>query len=317
MVKNLKDLMTRFSDEQACRDYLVQQRWNGVPECPYCGCQKSYKIENGKRFKCANKECYKKYSVTVGTIFEASNIPLTTWFAAMYLITAHKKGVSSVQLAKNLGVTQKTSWFIIHRIRESLKDKGSELLSNTVEVDETYIGGKLANKHSKERKEARKKGTGYTANMTGVMGMVERKGDLKLKVIGINNAGVAVKPVIRENISPDAIVITDGFGGYHGLSKEYKQHEVLNHSRDEFVRGEFHTNTIEGFFSFLKRSLYGCYHAVSPKHLQKYCDENAYRYNTRKLHDGFRFQLSMQNIEGRLKYVNLVNGKEESTNKEA
>jgi transposase-like protein len=311
MVKNLLDLQAKFDTEDKCREYLVQQRWNGNPVCPYCSYNRSYVIEHGKRFKCANKECYKKYSVTVGTIFEASNISLKTWFHAMYLITAHKKGVSSVQLAKDLGVTQKSAWFMIHRIRESLREKESKLLSNTVEIDETYVGGKLHNKHRKVRNEARKKGTGYTANMTGVMGMVERKGDLKLKVIGVNNAGVAVKPVIRENISPDAVIITDGFGGYYGLNKEFKQHEVLNHSQDEFVRGEFHTNTIEGFFSFLKRSLYGCYHAVSPKHLQRYCDENAYRYNTRKLHDGFRFQLSLQNIEGRLDYLTLVNGKRE------
>jgi transposase-like protein len=142
MVKNLKDLMSKFKDEQACRDFMVQQRWNGVPECPYCGHRKSYKIEGGERFKCANQTCYKKYSATVGTVFEASNIPLTTWFPAMYIISAHKKGISSVQLAKDLGVTQKTAWFMLHRIRESLKEDHSEMLGGIVESDETYMGRK-------------------------------------------------------------------------------------------------------------------------------------------------------------------------------
>src|SRR5215213_4814482 len=145
MVKNLKDLMKKFEDEAKCREFLVQQRWNGVPVCPKCGHTKVYNIENGKRFKCANNKCYNKFSVTVGTVFEASNIPLSTWFPAMYLIISHKKGISSIQLAKDLGVTQKTSWFMLHRIRESLKSKGSSLLSNVVEVDEVYIGGKVGN----------------------------------------------------------------------------------------------------------------------------------------------------------------------------
>src|SRR5436190_303417 len=139
MVNNLKDIFKKFSDEAARRQYLVQQRWNGSPVCPYCGSGKWYNIENGKRFKCGNKECYKKYSVTVGTVFEASNIPLSTWFPAMYIIASHKKGISSVQLAKDLQVTQKTAWFMLHRIRESLKAKNSPLLSGIVEVDETYM----------------------------------------------------------------------------------------------------------------------------------------------------------------------------------
>ena len=145
--KNLKDLLKKFSDEQACRDFLVQKRWNGVPTCPYCGCTKSYKIENGKRFKCANKECYKKYSVTIGTVAQDTNIPLSTWFAATYLITAHKKGISSCQLGRDLGVAQKTAWFMLHRIREALRDKKGLLLTSEVQADETYIGGKEEFKH--------------------------------------------------------------------------------------------------------------------------------------------------------------------------
>ena len=133
MISNLKELFAKFSDEAKCREFLIQQRWNGVPTCPKCGSTKAYKIENGKRFKCANNKCYSKFSVTIGTVFEASNIPLTTWFPALYIISAHKKGISSVQFAKDLGVTQKTAWFMNHRIREALKVKNSPLLGGTVE----------------------------------------------------------------------------------------------------------------------------------------------------------------------------------------
>lgn len=147
MIANLKELFAKFSTEQACIDFFVQLRWQGVPQCPECGWNKTYKIDSGKRFKCANNTCYKKFSVTVGTVFESSNIPLTTWFPAIYIIASHKKGISSVQLAKDLGVTQKAAWFMLHRIRESLKADNSFLLGGTVQVDETYMGGKETNKH--------------------------------------------------------------------------------------------------------------------------------------------------------------------------
>ena len=129
MVKNLQQLTKKFSTEAKCREFLVKQRWNGTPVCPSCGCGKTYVIENGNRFKCANKECYRRFSVVAGTVFEASNIKLTTWFMAMYLIMSHKKGISSIQLAKDCGVTQKTGWFMLHRIRESLKETNPEMIS--------------------------------------------------------------------------------------------------------------------------------------------------------------------------------------------
>ena len=144
MFNNLRELIATMPDEKACRDYLIQQRWNGKPVCPHCGFERCYIIENGKKFKCASPDCYKKFSVTVGTVFECSNIPLTKWLMALYLCTAHKKGISSYQLGKDIGIAQKSAWFMLHRLRELLSHIPKEILSGTVEIDETYMGRKYA-----------------------------------------------------------------------------------------------------------------------------------------------------------------------------
>ncbi|HTD93773.1 MAG TPA: IS1595 family transposase, partial [Chitinophagaceae bacterium] len=145
MFTNLKELIQSMPDEQTCRDYLVQQRWDGKPVCPSCGCTRVYEIDKKTRYKCSNSECYKKFSAMVGTIFEASNVPLSKWFMAVYLITAHKKGISSYQLGRDIGVTQKTAWFMLHRVREMMRPKGATKLDSIVEVDECYVGGKVKN----------------------------------------------------------------------------------------------------------------------------------------------------------------------------
>ena len=308
MVKNLKDLMKKYSDEDKCRELFIQQRWEGgVPVCPYCESTKSYVIENGKRFKCGNQTCYKKYSVTVGTVFHASNIPLTTWFPAMYLIASHKKGISSCQLARDLGVTQKTAWFMLHRIRESLREKGSELLSNIVEVDEVYIGGKVKNMSKAKRASMRTENGGTINNKYMVMGMLERDGDLRLIVSGKADTTKNIKPIMKANIHPSSCVITDASSNYYNTAMEYKVHETVNHTEDEFVRsGIIHTNSIEGAFSMLKRAIVGTYHSLSPKHLFRYCNETSYRYNTRKIPDGQRFEMTLTKVAGRLSYKELI-----------
>lgn len=301
MVKNLSDLYKRFPDEKACRDYLVQQRWNGIPECPYCGCTKSYEIEGGKRFKCANAACWKKYSVTVGTIFEASNIPLKTWFIAMYLITSHKKGISSVQLAKHLGITQKSAWFCIMRIRESLRDKAPLLLEKEVQADEAYIGGREENKHkhkkSKNLQEA-------NANKMPVVGLIETGGRVVTKVMPwVTKKNI--EDLVFQHVDRKATLVTDGLPVYLKAAKKYN-HIIINHSEGQFKVGKHHTNGIENFWSHFSRMIHGTYHQISDKHLQRYCDEMSYRFNSRKFHDGFRFLVTLQQLEGRLKYVDLI-----------
>lgn len=307
MFNNLRELILSMPTEETCREYLVQQRWNGKPICPYCGCGKVYRIEKGKRYKCGSKECYKKFSVTVGTIFEASNVPLVKWFTAIYLIGSHKKGISSYQLAKDIGVTQTTGWFMLHRIREMMRPKDSVKLDNIVEIDETFIGGIVGNMSKVRRAKLRTGNNGTIQNKNMVVGLLERSGNLKLVAMGKDTGMGIIQPVVRQHVCNDAVLITDSSSNYEGLNNEYAGHEIINHSMDEYVRDKvIHTNSIEGVFSMLKRSIIGIYHQVTPKHLSRYCDETMYRYNTRKMKDPSRFTMSLQNVEGRLKYKELT-----------
>jgi transposase-like protein len=307
MFNNLRELISTMPDDKVCREYLVKQRWpDGKVICPFCGHGKCYVIEGGKKFKCASSQCYKKFSATVGTIFEASNIPLNKWFTAIYLVSAHKKGISSYQLAKDIGVSQKASWFMLHRIREMMRPKENIKLDNIVEADEVYIGGKVGNMSKTKRTQLRQEGRTYDTK-TMVMGMIERGGNLKLVTIGKSNNIMALQSTINDNVDKDAVVITDSFGGYTGIDKTFAGHEVVNHSEDEYVRDSvIHTNTIEGAFSHFKRSIYGIYHFCTAKHLSRYCDETMFRYNLRKMNDAARFNFSLSQVEGRLTYKDLV-----------
>lgn len=319
MVQNLKDLMAKFNDEAQCRAFLMQQRWNGNPVCPYCQSEKWYSIEDGKRFKCGNSTCYKKYSVTVGTVFHASNIPLTTWFPAMYLILSHKKGISSIQLSKDLGVTQKTAWFMLHRIRECLKDKNSSLLGGTIEVDETYGGRKFGSEFKGftetqiEKMKAEQPQKFAKHSKGAIMAIKQRGGNIRVKVMGELNGDTA-KQFIKDNVEPGAKVYTDQSSLYRAGLEEY-QRESVRHSKPnpEFARGDVHVNNVESFWATFKRGKIGIYHYMSFKHLQAYCNEYAHRANTKQLKDGERFELSLQHIEGKLPYKQLVHGKSSQT----
>ena len=297
--KNLKELMLHLSDEEVCLAYMEQMRWGGSPFCPHCSSTKPYKLKGGKAYRCSNSSCRKDFSVTVGTIFENSKVKLSTWLAAIYLLTGHKKGISSHQLARDLGVTQKTAWFINHRVRLIMGDPSPQPLDNIVEVDETYVGGKFENMNRGRRKRYQETGKD---NKTAVMGLLQRDGKAKLTVIGNNS----FKEVVRGNVSTTATVYTDSHLGYIGLGQEFAGHDAVNHSIKEYKRGLVYTNSIEGFFSIFKRTIFGTYHQVSPKHLHRYCAETAFRFNFRKITDADRFRMTISNVEGRLKYQELI-----------
>lgn len=297
--KNLKEVMAQLGDESKCREYMEFMRWNGDVKCPHCGEHKPYKLADGKTYRCRAKTCKKDFTVTVGTVFENSKVPLSTWIASTYVLSAHKKGISSCQLARDLGITQKTAWFVLHRLRLILGDNEPEPMDEIVEVDETYVGGTFGNMNKKRRKRWQDSGKD---NKVPVMGLLQRNGKAKLTVIGKRT----FKEVIRENVDPSAVIVTDTHGSYQGLDQEFEAHGTVNHSIEQYRNGEFYTNSVEGFFSLFKRTIFGTYHQISPKHLHRYCAESSYRFNTRKIKDKDRFNKVLANPEGRLKYKQLI-----------
>ena len=305
--KSLTDLVKNFDSEKACIKLLEQERWpDGKPICPHCGHDRSYRLKGDGNYKCANNQCYKKYSILKGTIFEASNIPLTTWFTAIYLCTGHKRGVSSHQLARDLKVTQKTAWFMLSRIREMVRIKMSPS-SNTkavVQVDETFIGGKNKNRHAhKKIDDSQGRSVKDKVPVFGIL----KGGNVILRVVP-NTKAKTLLPIIRKLVSEGSIVVSDEWLGYSGLNKDGKYgHLVVNHKSHEYTRGAFHTNSIENFWSVFKRAIYGTYYKVSRKHMHRYCDEIGYKYNTRQMKDFERFILTLRNSGGgKLPYKILI-----------
>ncbi|WP_341226914.1 IS1595 family transposase [uncultured Arcticibacterium sp.] len=306
--KSLIQLLDYFKDEATCIEYYENIRWNGSAVCPSCGCEKTYKTNRGH--KCANKECYKKFTVKTGTIFENSKIPFRTWFAAIFLCTTSKKGISSVQLAVQLNITQKTAWYVLHRIREMLKDKAPKMLgeNDMVEADEAYIGGKEGNKHhakrrSNENPHLKNDGTPYQAKKA-VVGIIERNGKVVLKHIP-NATKSNMVAFIEKHVPSGSKVYTDEAKVYNKIGKRYG-HKTVTHSIGVYVAGDVHTNTIENFWSVLKRGIYGIYHQVSDKHLERYLDEFAGRFNTRDLSNQGKFERFLNDSESVLGYSNLT-----------
>jgi hypothetical protein len=301
--KSILEFQKHFNTEEKCREYLEQQRWGNTPACPHCASLNVRRFETDSRiFKCREKECRKKFSVTVGTIYENSKVPLTKWFLATYILSVHSKGISSLQLATWLDVTQKTAWFLNHRIRVMLTDKAPEILSGIVEVDETYVGGKISNKHVSKRKDLNR-----LDNKSMVFGAVARGGKVSTKVIP-DTTKVSLLESVKEVVEQGSVMVSDENPGYKDLKNDY-QHAKVNHSEKEYVRGAAHTNTIEGFWSQLKRQINGIHHSVSPKHLQRYCNEAAFRYNQKHEAQDSRFVFALSNCEGRLKYDQLTDKK--------
>lgn len=299
--KSLPELLDYFKEESTCKEFLASMRWSDKPACPHCGCEGAYVLEGGKRYKCKNG-CGKKFSVTVGTVFENTKIPLRVWFAAIYLATSHKKGISSVQLAKDVGVTQKTAWFVLHRIREMFKIKAPQMLSGTVQVDETFVGGKNKNRHA-DKKVKYSQGRSYK-DKTPVFGMISN-GQAMTQVVP-NTQGKTLRPIIMSRVKKGSTLITDDWLAYNGLSVHYN-HKIVDHSKKQYQTDDgYNTNSIEGFWSIFKRGIIGIYHYTSSKHLQRYADEFTYRYNTRDLEERERFVSSFEHIQGRLTYRQLT-----------
>lgn len=307
---SLFDLMEAFPTEQHAIDHFRVVRWgenNERAHCPHCGSTKISHFSNGRTHKCHEKACPKqKFSIKVGTIFEDSKIPLRKWFIAIWLLTSHKKGIASTQLAKDIKVTQKTAWFMLHRLRHAAQTTSFiEPLDGDVEVDEMYVGGESKNMHAKDRKE---KG-GYK-NKAVVIGVVERDGDVYAEHVPAATSELAHE-VVREYVGPNARFITDGSPLYRGLDPdkggEYTNHRVVRHNRGEYVvDGDVHTNSIESIWALFKRQIIGTHHWVSKKHLQAYIDEMTWRFNRRELEEGQRVNDFLSDVKGRLMYRELI-----------
>jgi len=301
--KSVLELLQAFPTEQDCINHLELLRWNGNVISPFDKSSKVYKCKNNK-YRCKNTGKY--FNVRTATLFDNTKVPLKKWFVAIYIVTSHKKGISSLQLSKDVDVTQKTAWFMLQRIRNCFGDDSSSL-TGEVEIDETYVGGSIKSMNTANRDKMHAKGyTRGTDHKMPVLGMVERKGNVK--AMKINKAyGSEIKPILYNRINKNTTVITDGFGAYKDIDKVFKSHVKIEHAKGIYSVNGFHTNTIEGFWSLLKRGIIGIYHFTSKKHLQKYVDEFVFRYNTRNIKEYSRFNLMLANTGYRLTYKELIN----------
>lgn len=297
---SLIDLVKAFPTEQSCIDHLTELRWNGYIVSPFDPTSKVYKCK-GNKYRCKNTGKY--FNVRTNTLFDNTKIELIKWFMAIWLVAGHKKGISSLQLSRDINVTQKTAWFMLQRIRKCFGCENDHNLNNEVEIDETFIGGKNKNRHASKKVE---KSQGRSVkDKTAILGMVERKG----KIVARKIDSTAVEHITPEVIKTvkNAMIYTDEWVGYRQVNRIY-DHLYVKHNDGEYVNGHIHTNTIEGFWSILKRGIVGIYHFTSRKHIQMYVDEFAFRYNTRKHTEMERFNLLLQNTEHRLTYKELIYG---------
>ncbi len=282
------ELTKYFNSDERCRRAIRDSRWikNDVV-CPYCGRHHCVERKDG-RYRCPH--CKRNFSVLVGTILENTKISLRKWFIAMYLISCHKKGISSVQLATDIHITQKAAWFILHKVRTLYKQYDTPALSGEVEMDEMYLGGRETNKHESKRTE-KTQGRSIKTK-TPIFGMVEREGSVRaLKVP--NTQAATLMPIIK---------LTDELNAYNGLADAGYIHGVIHHGIKEYSKGSITTNSIEGFWAHFKRVVFGTYHFVSKAYLQRYIDEAVYRYNTRKADESMRFSHMFHMAIGKCDY---------------
>jgi transposase-like protein len=303
-----------FTNEDKARELLEATRWPDGPVCPFCGQLDTVKPLQGNSmgpgwYYCS--ECQDKFTVRVGTLYERSHIPLHKWLLATHLLTSSKKGMSAHQLHRMLGITYKSAWFMSHRIREGMapSTKQSGPLGGRgkiIEADTTYIGGKQANKHLSKRDSKKIGGMGKQIVHT----LVERKGKARSHHIA-NVTGKTLAPILRTQVSRKSNLMTDTAGGYVGVGKEFARHEMVDHGAEEYVRGDAHTNTVEGYFSILKRGITGVYHHVSEAHLKRYLAEFDFRYSERAalgVDDAMRAERALKGIEGKRLTYRIPNG---------
>ena len=299
--RTLVEAIRYFSDPDVCTAFVAGIIWPDGPFCPTCGCTEYSYLTTRRVWKC--KACKRQYSVKVGTIFENSPLPLSKWLPAVWLIANSKNGISSHELGRALGVTQKSAWFILHRIRIAMQTSSFLRLSGEVEVDETYIGGKARNMHKRDRARKGIKGTAM-AGKTPVMGMLERGGRVKAEVVP-NVKAKTLRPRVKESVENGSTVYTDALSSYNGLGVRFT-HKTIDHA-EKYVDGRVHTNGIENFWAILKRSLNGTYISVEPFHLFRYLDERVFAFNQRAYTDYGRFEAVLGAVNGRrLTYAGLT-----------
>ncbi len=302
---DLRNAIVYFNDVEHCREFMVELCWpDGKVKCPRCGSEHVLWIAKERVWKCYGKHDHAKFSLKTGTIFEDSPIALEKWLPAAWLIINCKNGISSYELARDLKVTQKSAWFMLHRIRLAMQSGTFEKLSGEVEADETFIGGKARNMHVAQRKR-RITGTG-TKDKTAVMGILERGGKVRTVVVP-NRRRSALQGEIRKHVEAGAALYTDALLSYNGLEGDYA-HQVVDHAV-QYVDGRVHTNGLENFWSLLKRSISGTCISVEPFHLFRYLDEQSFRYNERKSTDAERFVTAMKQIVGKRLTFNELTGK--------